>query len=320
MSFSDDRSRPVTAGSVEPARDDRSATGDGRPANVTSGGWRGTGRDSWLVLLSRYGWLALLILATGVINVLTAAQHGVALPGLVRPMLDEASSALVLIALLPVLRRAMDAFAATHDRRSAFIVVALAIAVYAALHVVLTVMLRELAYPLFGTRFDFRWREQILSEFRKDLISAFMIAVVFWLIDRRSATETAIAEPDRGDAKEAADAKPGSIWLKDGTTSVRVDPADIISVTSAGNYVEFEVRDQRHLVRGTLAAEEMRLKPFGFRRVHRTRLVNTSRIAAIEQRPNGDFALRMNSGAMIAGSRRYRDAIAAIKGAGKTRE
>jgi DNA-binding LytR/AlgR family response regulator len=318
MSFSD-RNRPVAAGSVEPARDDRSATGDGRPADVTSGGWRGTGRHSRLALLSRYGWVALLILATGVVNVLTAAQHGVAPPGLVRPILDEASSALVLIALLPVLRRAMDAFAVTHDRRSAFIVVALAIGAYAALHVVLTVILRELAYPLFGARFDFRWREQFLSEFRKDLISAFMIAVVFWLIDRKSAATAPVSESGRDDAKEAADAKPGIIWLKDGTTSVRVDPADIISVTSAGNYVEFEVRDQRHLVRGTLAAEEMRLKPFGFRRVHRTRLVNTSRIAAIEQRPNGDFALRMDTGEIIAGSRRYRDAIAAIRGRGRAR-
>jgi DNA-binding LytR/AlgR family response regulator len=84
-------------------------------------------------------------------------------------------------------------------------------------------------------------------------------------------------------------------------------------VTSAGNYVEFELRDQKHLVRGTLAGEENRLEPFGFCRVHRTRLVNTRHIVAIEQRPNGDFALRMDSGETITGSRRYRDAIAAIK-------
>jgi LytTr DNA-binding domain len=316
MSPSDGRNKPFAAGSVEPAWDDRSADGDNPAANVTDGGWRRTSRT----LLSRYGWLALLILASAVVNVLTAAQHGVAFPGLVRPMLDEASSALVLIALLPILRRAMDAFAATHDRRSAFVVVALAIAAYAALHVILTVMLREVGYPPFGDHFDFRWGEQSLSEFRKDLISAFMVAVVFWLIDRRSPVAAEAAEPGLDVANKAADAKPGSIWLKDGTTSVRVDPAEIISVTSAGNYVEFELRDQRHLVRGTLAAEEMRLKPFGFRRVHRTRLVNTSLIAAIEQRANGDFALRMDTGEMILGSRRFRDAIRAIKGVGKANE
>lgn len=313
MPLSDGRNRPVEAHSVEPARDDRSTVGDGRSADVTGGGWGGTGR----MLASRYGWLALLILATAVVNVLTAAQHGVGFPALVRPILDEASSAIVLIALLSILRRAMDSFAATRDRRIAFIVVALAIAAYAALHVILTVILREVGYPLFGDHFYFRWREQSLSELRKDLISAFMIAVVFWLIDRKSTTAPEATGPD--EATEAAGAKLGNIWLKDGTTSVRVDPAEIISVTSAGNYVEFQLPDQKHLVRGTLAAEEMRLKPFGFCRVHRTKLVNTSRIAAIEQRPNGDFALRMDTGETISGSRRYRDAIDAIKSVGQAK-
>ncbi len=292
--------------------------GDGHRADVTSGGWFGTSRFSWFALLSRYGWVALLILATGVVNVLTAAQHGGGVAGLVRPLLDEATSTAVLIALLPILRRAMDAFAAIRDRRIAFIIVALAIMAYAALHVVLMALLREAAYPVLGERFDFRWREQFVSEFRKDLISAFMITVVFWLIDRRSAgSGSGMGEPGGPAARIAA--PPETIWLKDGTASVRVDPAEIISVASAGNYVEFELRDHKHLVRGTLAAEESRLTQFGFCRVHRTRLVNTGHIVAIEQRPNGDFALRMDTGELITGSRRYREAIAAIKGVGQSR-
>jgi hypothetical protein len=281
-----------------------------------SGGRRGTSRT----LLSPYGWLALLILATGVVNVLTTIQHGGGIANLVHPLLDEATSAFVLILLLPILRRGSDELAAARDRRIGFIVVALAIVAYAALHVVLLVPLREIIYPAFGDRFDFHWRAQFLAEFRKDIISAMMIVVVFWLIDRRSTGAASDSVEQSLDApKQAADAKPASVWLKDGTTSVRVDPDDIISVTSAGNYVEFQLRDQRLLVRGTLAAEEDRLKPFGFCRVHRTKLVNTGRIVAIEQRPNGDFALRMATGETIAGSRRYRDAIAAIKDAEQSR-
>jgi hypothetical protein len=268
--------------------------------------------------LSPYGWLALLILATAVVNVLTAIQHsGVA--GLARPLLDEASSVVVLIALLPILKHSVEALAGAQDRRIAFIVLALAIVVFAALHIALMVILREVAYPIFGDRFDFPWRQQFLSEFRKDIISAFMIAVVFWLIDRRSFAAASAFDEKPANAPVRGDGRAEHIWLKDGTTSVRVDPADIVSVTSAGNYVEFECRDRRHLVRGTLAAEENRLKPFGFCRVHRTKLVNAGRIAAIEQRPNGDFALRMDTGEMIAGSRRYRDAIVAIKGAEPTK-
>src|SRR5262249_41338541 len=174
MSLSDDRNRSVATGSVEPAGDDRPADRDKPVAGVTSGGWRGTKG----ALLSPYGWLALLILATATVNMLTAIQHGA---GLSRPLLDEATSAVGLVAVLPILKRAVDAFAGTRDRRIAFIIVALAIVAYAALHVVLMVALREITYPMFGDHFDFRWREQLPGELRKDVISAFMIAVVFWL-------------------------------------------------------------------------------------------------------------------------------------------
>jgi len=55
-----------------------------------------------------------------------------------------------------------------------------------------------------------------------------------------------------------------------------------------------------------------RLRPFGLRRVHRTRLVNLDHVAAVEPRPEGDFILRMDSGELIAGSRRYREAVRAM--------
>jgi DNA-binding LytR/AlgR family response regulator len=147
-----------------------------------------------------------------------------------------------------------------------------------------------------------------VTEFRKDLVSAFMIAVVFWLIDRKAAAPVPVA------VQELPNARRPEIWLRDGAKSIRVDPVEIISVTSAGNYVEFALPDARHLIRGTLAGEEHRLKAFGFVRIHRTRLVNMARVVAIETRSNGDFVAKMDTGEMIAGSRRYRDAVAAIKG------
>jgi len=309
MSLSDGHNRPAAAAGVESGRDNRHPAGDKRAAEVTSGRWSGaSGR-----LLSRYGWVALLILATCVVNVLTAIQHDGGSSSLVRPVLDEATSAAVLILLLPILKQSVDALGTTSDRRVAFIIIALAIVAYALLHVVLMVALRAAVYPVIGIHFDFHWRE-LPAEFRKDIISAFMIAVVLWLIDRRSIATGRDATATADDAVAGA---PRHIWLKDGTTTVRVDPIDVISVTSAGNYVEFALAQQRHLVRGTLVAEEARLKPFGFARVHRTRLVNANRIVAVEQHTNGDFALRMDTGAVIAGSRRYRDAIAAIKEASR---
>ena len=306
--------RPAATESVEPPWDDRWRPGDGRSAAVTSGGREGTIGQ----LTGRYGWVALLIIASCVVNVLTAMQHTSGGTSNLRgPILDESTSALVLIMLLPILKRSVDAFSSARDRRVAFIFVALAAVAYALLHVTLIVLLRQLAYPAFGGTYEFHWRAEFATEVRKDMISAFMIVVVFWLIDRRPgarsvATAIELPAPPRGSPSLRPE-----IWLKDGSASVRVDPTELISVTSAGNYVEFVLPDRRHLVRGTLAAEEIRLKPFGFSRVHRTRLVNTSRIAVIEPRPNGDFALRMDNGEVIAGSRRYKDAVVAIRAAGR---
>ena len=258
-----------------------------------------------------YVWVALLIVATGVVNVLTAAQHSTDLSSLRGPLLDEASSALVLIALLPILKRAVDALSTASDRRIAFIVVALSIVAYALLHVVLMVTARQVIYPVFGGHYGFQWESQFGSEFRKDIISAFMIVVVFWLIDRRSTGAPVGAANDQSEAL-TRERKPTEIWLKDGSTNVRVDPREISSVTSAGNYVEFTLPARRYLIRGTLAGEQTRLEPFGFARVHRTKLVNTGRIVAVKQRPNGDFLVRLDTGEEIAGSRRYREGIAAM--------
>lgn len=259
--------------------------------------------------LAGYGWVALLVVAAGCVNVLSAAQHDAANWAALRgPVLDEITSSLVIICLLPLIKHSVDRLATTRDRRIALIVIALAMTVYALLHITLMVTLRFPLYGLFGTSYGFSWRDHFATEFRKDLISAFMIAVLFWLVDRRAAAPAPVL------AQGAPDAPRAEIWLRDGAKSIRLDPAQIISVTSAGNYVEFVLSDARHLIRGTLAGEESRLKPLGFVRVHRTRLVNAARVVAIETRSNGDFIAKMDTGETIGGSRRYRDAVAAIKG------
>jgi DNA-binding LytR/AlgR family response regulator len=62
-----------------------------------------------------------------------------------------------------------------------------------------------------------------------------------------------------------------------------------------------------------LAAEEARLTPFKIVRVHRTRLVNLTRVTGLKAGPNGDFELTLDTGQTISGSRRYRAAIASIE-------
>ncbi len=301
----DGPNRPSKAAPVDPAWDGRPPSRDKQGLAGISGRITGAG-GRWL---AGYGWVALLVVAAGCVNVLSTAQHGAANWAALRgPVLDEVTSALVIICLLPLIKHSVDRLATSGDRRIALIVVALAMAIYALLHITFMVALRFPVYGLFGSGYDFSWRDHFATEFRKDLVSGFMIAVLFWLIDRKLAAPAPVV------TEAAPETCRPDIWLRDGAKSIRVEPAPIISVTSAGNYVEFALSDARHLMRGTLAGEESRLKPLGFVRIHRTRLVNVTRVVAIETRANGDFVAKMDTGGMIAGSRRYRDAVAAIKG------
>jgi DNA-binding LytR/AlgR family response regulator len=140
------------------------------------------------------------------------------------------------------------------------------------------------------------------------------------------------------------------LWLRDGRTSILINPCEITSVSSAGNCVEFQLTGHRsHLIRttrgrrrrpvmargpswrrwidpenyhvtlrfigdidGIMQAQEARLASFGIVRVHRSRPVNLKRVVALEWWPSGDFELRLDSGETVTGSRRFKAAVAGI--------
>ena len=104
-----------------------------------------------------------------------------------------------------------------------------------------------------------------------------------------------------------------AFWLRDGRMRILIDPREIVSVSSAGNYVEYALTSgRRHLIRATLRAEEARLSSFGVARVHRTRLVNVKRMVAVKWGPSGDFEVRLDTGEVVVGSRRFKATVAGI--------
>ena len=106
---------------------------------------------------------------------------------------------------------------------------------------------------------------------------------------------------------------PQTIWLRDGTMSIRIEPRDILWISSAGNYIEYSLADgSNHLIRGTLAAAESELSRFGLARIHRTRLANLDRVTALQSKPSGDFDLTFDTGPTVQGSRRCRSAISSL--------
>lgn len=260
--------------------------------------------------LAPYGWLALLIVTNAVVSTLSSA-HDAAMRGqpydLARPAFFDTTGALCTLMLLPLFRQGMHLLSRCRNWITTLGTASLIASLYAIAHIAILIPIRKACFAMIGGSYDFNWLSQGPYDFRREIIAAMVIGGAFWLYDRRT-----IESGETADRKDVRLTDVSRLWLRDGATAVRVDPGAIVTVSSAGNYVEFSLADKSYLIRGTLAGEEARLRPFGLRRVHRTRLVNLNHVVAVEPRPGGDFRLRLDNGQLISGSRRYRDAVKAM--------
>ncbi len=303
--------RRLVARPVETAGDRSARPRDERPAAGTNGGPPGTSR--WRIPA---GWgVAAVILAGAVVNALSAAhdaeRRGAAYD-LGLPLFYELTSGIVIIALLPLVRHAVGLLTRPRPWWQLGLITAGTAVTFSGLHILGMVALRVAGAALAGGHYDFAWARDLPYEFRKDLLTLAAIGAGFWLLGRLRPPPVPVPVP-APDPEPAAE-PPDILWLKDGATSIRVEPRAILTVTSAGNYVEFDLGDRRHLVRGTLTAEEARLIPFGIVRIHRTRLANLARVVQIEPNTSGDFTLQFDTGTTVTGSRRYREAVGSALG------
>lgn len=85
---------------------------------------------------------------------------------------------------------------------------------------------------------------------------------------------------------------------------IRVD--DIQHVSAAGNYVDICARDQRYLLRATMADLEDLLPTDAFVRVHRSHIVRVGEIERIRIERSGSGTVHLRGGGKLAISRSYR--------------
>jgi DNA-binding LytR/AlgR family response regulator len=132
-------------------------------------------------------------------------------------------------------------------------------------------------------------------ELRKDLLAYGSWVAVYVMWRKLRVRRAAAAEGDR-DVLE----------VRDGARRHFVPLSEVVWVEAAGNYVELHRGASGLLHRASLADMERRLEGAGFIRIHRSRLVRRSAVAAVESKPTGDFTVRRAVGRELAGSRRYR--------------
>jgi two-component system, LytTR family, response regulator len=85
-----------------------------------------------------------------------------------------------------------------------------------------------------------------------------------------------------------------------------LDVADLDWIEAAGVYVNLHVGSKSYLYRATAGQIEERLDPKLFVRVHRSTIVNTSRIVELQPRTHGDYVLVLKGGVKLTLSRGYR--------------
>jgi hypothetical protein len=313
MNFMTDVKNAQVKPRVEPVWDQNQPVWDEARPRGTSGGLGGISGRDWLL----YGAVAAVALGIGVVNALSKAQD-VAWRGGVydvgTPLFWEMSSIVTIILLAPVLFVAVRRMRHVPGWPLRVALAVAAIIVFSSLHIAGMVGLRKLLMFLVGGSYDFHFAvATLIYEFRKDIITCLLIGGALWLIDSRREAQQARSVVVTAPA-ELASRAPHMVWLRDGSTRIRIEPSDILWISSAGNYVEYRLADGvTHLVRGTLAAEEARLTKFSIVRVHRTRLVNLTRVSGLKTGPNGDFELTLDTGLAVSGSRRYRGAITSIE-------
>ena len=229
---------------------------------------------------------------------------------------NESSSVLVSLLMLPLLLRACDRWPMHADtwRRRLLPYVAGSVA-WSACHVIGMDLLRWLGFSLGGAHYDpGSLSLQAAYEYLKDVRTFFLIVAVSHFVEwfgRHVKGEASLLDaPDEGPPVEPVD-RPERFLVRKLGRDFLVATADIEWAQASGNYVNLRVRGRDYPLRSTLASLEARLDPVVFVRCHRSYLVQLGQVTSIEPLDAGEARLHMVDGSVLPCSRRYRDSLRA---------
>jgi two-component system LytT family response regulator len=97
--------------------------------------------------------------------------------------------------------------------------------------------------------------------------------------------------------------------IRDDTDTVRVHVASIDWIDAAGDYMCVHAEGRTYVLRETMKSLEAILDPKIFQRVHRSTIVNISRVRRLRPHTNGEYFLTLEDGQEIKLSRSYRDRV-----------
>ena len=110
---------------------------------------------------------------------------------------------------------------------------------------------------------------------------------------------------------DASKSRPDRLMVRSGGRIYFVNVDEVDWFEAADNYVRLHVGDRQHLVRDTIGGLEGRLDPDQFIRVHRSAVINVSRIEEMRPLASGDCDIVLRGGRTVRLSRTYRQGFEA---------
>jgi DNA-binding LytR/AlgR family response regulator len=103
-----------------------------------------------------------------------------------------------------------------------------------------------------------------------------------------------------------------SLWVHQRGQMMRVPIETLEWIEAEGEYVRLHLRDQSFLFRSSISSLADKLTDFGFARIHRSAIINESRLAAVHSSRSGVKAV-LDSGVTLAVGRKYRPVIRGLQ-------
>ncbi len=181
------------------------------------------------------------------------------------------------------------------------------------LHVVMMSKAREIWYGLAG----WEWKTleccgHWLYEARKDLMSYVTVNISIYLwqfIVRRVKGEAKLVHQGKEQKQKTRNPTEDRILIKKLGNEYLVNLSEVLWIEASGNYVNLHTLDSVYPMRATMAATEKRFSELNFCRVHRSTIVNMSKVESSKAVESGDYLIKMTNGLELKMSRRYKDAF-----------
>ena len=223
-----------------------------------------------------------------------------------RALVIQGTSHLVIAALLPALYWLQRRWPASGGLRN-ILILGLAVVPFSMAHTAGMGALRLLWFnAIMGETYRFPLTlDRLAYEFAKDVISYGMLSVGVALLGRLFRRAPALAAAP-ADPPPAAGPLPDRFAVRKRGREIMVEVADIDWIEASGNYAVLHVGGDTLEIRSSLTKLEGELDARRFVRVHKSYVVNIARIAEVTPWISGDWRIRLQDGAEVNLSRRYR--------------